>query len=84
MVDHVKRLGEIDQYTPDISIGLQQGMYTISEIRMIAYCRPISSISRFSVPRVDDLVCPRTPVTVVAAVRKVIVIVDADAVERMI
>ena len=25
MVDHVKRLGDINQYTPDVSIGLQQG-----------------------------------------------------------
>ena len=32
MVDRVKRLSEVNQYTPDITIGLQQGMYTISEI----------------------------------------------------
>ena len=37
MVDHVKRLTEVDQYTPDVSIGLQQGTYTISEINECAY-----------------------------------------------
>ena len=32
MVDHIKCLTEVDQYTPDVSIRLQQGVYTISEI----------------------------------------------------
>lgn len=32
-----QRLSEVNQYTPDITIGLQQGMYTISEINECTY-----------------------------------------------
>ena len=37
MVDHVKRLTEVNQYTPYITIGLHQGMYTINEINECTY-----------------------------------------------